>query len=236
MKPSILFVIPTLYTYKSMTQDCVNLLRDNIKQFNIDYKICIVINTTNAEFDKTDFGPNTEKLCSNLNFNISKALNTAIYNNTDFDYFCFIDEGISIDNNYWIDYLINLFSNNTSIGLVGCRPHGSPEKYTQPISTDPLLYQVLWTDGIIFTTMTRILDIKGFDEIYFGDCETQDLGLRLHKAGYINIFWQNLASHRLIDYNAKSVTPELLLQCRDNSHKLFHQRWHDYLSQIPKYQ
>jgi GT2 family glycosyltransferase len=236
MRPSILFVIPTLYTYKSMTINCINALRKNIKQFDIDFKICVVINTPNDDFDRDDFGPGVEKLCSNLNFSISKALNTAIFNNTTFDYFCYVDEGITIDNDYWINYLIDLFTSNNNIGLVGCRPHGTPEKYTQPISNDPLLYQVVWSDGIIFTTMKRIVEIGSFDEAYFADCETQDLGLRLHTAGFTNLFWSNLASHSIISFENKSVTPELLIQHRDNSRKIFHNKWDTFLATSKKYQ
>ena len=236
MRPSILFVIPTLYTYRSMTINCINALRKNIKQFDVDFKICVVINTPNDEFDRDDFGSGVEKLCSNLNFSISKALNTAIFNNTKFDYFCYVDEGIIIDNDYWINYLIDLFTSNNNIGLVGCRPHGSPEKYTQPISNEPLLYQVVWSDGIIFTTMKRIVEIGSFDEAYFADCETQDLGLRLHTAGFINLFWSNLASHANISFENKSVTPELLIQHRDNSRKIFHNKWDTFLATSKKYQ
>ena len=106
MKKSILFAIPTLFKHHALTASCITQLRDNIKLFDIDFKICVIVNSKNELFDQTDFGPNVEKLCSNLDFNISKALNTAIFANTNFDYFCYVDEGIVINNNYWIDYLL----------------------------------------------------------------------------------------------------------------------------------
>lgn len=236
MKKSILFVIPTLFKHSAMTINCVNTLRTNLNQFNIDFKICIVINTPSASFDSADFGPATEKLCSNLNFNISKALNTAIFANKDFDYFCYVDEGITIDNTYWIDYLLELFTSNQHIGLVGCRPHGTPEKYSQPISTDPELYQVLWSDGVLFTRMTQVLSLNGFDERYFADCELQDFGYRLHTNGYINIFWRNLAKHTFVDFVNKSDMPSQIIPHRDNSRKLFYDTWHTFEESTRKYQ
>lgn len=236
MKTSILFVIPTLFKYETMTINCVNELRKNITRFNIDFKICVVINSANDKFENTDFGPGVDKLCSNLNFSISKALNTAIQANTGFDYFCYVDEGIIIENAYWIDYLLELFNNNNNIGLVGCRPHGTPEKYSEPISTDPELYQVLWSDGILFTRMSHVLTMNGFDEAYFADCELQDFGYRLHSVGYINIFWRGLASHKLIDFTYKSNTPQALIAYRDNSRQLFRKRWQEFEKSTRTYQ
>lgn len=236
MKTSVLFVIPTLFKYETMTINCVKLLRQNVSQFNIDFKICVVVNSSNKSFDHTEFGPNVEKLCGDLNFSISKALNTAIYANTQFEYFCYVDEGVVIENDYWIDYLIELFTTNNNIGLVGCRPHGTPEKYSQPLSTDPELYQVLWSDGILFTRMNYVLALNGFDESYFADCELQDFGYRLHSNGYINVFWRELGSHKLIDFSYKSDTPELIMYHRDNSRQLFRERWQEFEKSIRKYQ
>lgn len=236
MKNSILFVIPTLFRHNAMTINCVNMLRKNLKLFNINFKICVVVNSPNENFDNTDFGPDVDKLCSHLDFNISKALNTAIYKNTNFEYFCYVDEGISIENTFWIDYLFELFANNESIGLVGCRPHGTPEKYTQPISVDPELYQILWSDGILFTRMKQVLELSGFNENYFADCELQDFGYRLHNAGYINLYWRNLAKHTFIDFVNKSYMPEQIIQHRDNSRKLFYETWNTFETLNRKFQ
>ena len=236
MKKTILFVIPTLYKHTELTINCVNALRKSVSQFDIDFKICVVVNMPNEAFDKTDFGPNVEKLCGNLDFSISKALNTAIYANTQFEYFCYVDEGVVIENDYWIDYLIELFTTNNNIGLIGCRPHGTPEKYSEPLSTDPELYQVLWSDGILFTQMKYVLDLNGFDEAYFADCELQDFGYRLHSAGYINIFWRGLATHKFIDFLNKSTMPDSIVRHRDNSRKIFYDRWQTFESLTRKYQ
>jgi GT2 family glycosyltransferase len=236
MKKSVLFVIPTLFRHHELTTNCVTQLRNNIERFGIDFKICVVVNSKNELFEQTDFGPNVEKLCGNLDFSISKALNTAIFANTNFDFFCYVDEGVTINSDFWIDYLLELFEANTQMGLVGCRPHGTPEKYSQPISTDPEMYQVLWSDGILFTTMKNVLQIDGFDEAYFADCELQDFGYRLHNAGYINIFWRGLASHKFIDFLNKSYDPDVIVKHRDNSRKIFYDRWHNFESSTRIYQ
>jgi GT2 family glycosyltransferase len=221
----ILFTIPTLFHNTDLVINCIDSLRENLKKFNVNYEICVVINKLNDSFIHYDFGSDVTKLCSNLEFNISKALNTSIQNITDFDYFCYIDEGVTIEHNYWIDYILELFENNPSIGLVGCRPHTTFNNYNKPLCDDPELYEVLWSDGILFTTKNILTKFNGFDEDFFGDCELQDFGYRLHFSNYINIYWKNLAKHKLIDYREKSSKPEQLIELANQSRLLFKRRW-----------
>jgi len=221
----ILFTIPTLFHNKHLVINCIDSLRENLKQFEIEYEICVVINEPTDSFINYEFGPGVTKLCSNLQFNISKALNTAIQNSNDFDYFCYIDEGLTINHDYWIDYILELFENNPMIGLVGCRPHSTFNNYNKLLSNTPELYEVLWSDGILFTTKTILTTFNGFDESFFGDCELQDFGYRLHFSNYINIYWKNLAKHKLVDYREKSSKPNELIHLANRSRLLFKQRW-----------
>jgi len=226
--PKILFTIPTLFHNKDLVINCVNTLRANMSKFDVDYEICIVINQMTESFSLHDFGDKTTKLCSNLQFNISKALNTAALSRADYDYFCYVDEGMTIDNNIWIDYLIQLFNMNPMIGLLGCRPHSTFNSFNKKVSEDPELYEVLWSDGILFTTKQIIYELNGFDESYFGDCEMQDFGYRLHFKGYTNLYWKSLfSSHKLIDYTSKSSNPKQLIDLAWKSRKLFKDTWND---------
>ena len=223
----ILFTIPTLFHNHQLVINCVNSLRENLKKFNVEYEICIVINEMTDSFANFDFGPNTYKLCSNLRFNISKALNTAIFSKDDFDYFCYIDEGMTINNDIWIDYILELFETNKNLGLVGCRPHSTFDNYNKLLSNDPELYEVLWSDGILFTTYDILKQFNGFNESFFGDCEMQDFGYRLHFSGYVNLYWKNLSKHTMIDYLHKSNKPDELINLANKSRSLFKELWND---------
>lgn len=227
MKPKILFAIPTLFHNKNLVTNCVTSLIQNLNKFNIDYEICVVINTMTPEFEAADFGPRVIKLSSNLQFNIGKALNTAANFKDDYDYFCYIDDGMTITNDIWIDYLIELFQSNSNIGLVGCRPHSTFDNYHKKICDNPELYEVLWSDGILFTTKDLLKKFNGIDEMYFGDCELQDFGYKLHFNGYINLYWAKLGSHTLIDYTIKSDKPAELINLANKSRELFKQKWND---------
>ncbi len=229
MKKSVLFVVPTLFTDPSLTDGCVSALHENVKNLGIEYKICVVVNTPSQIFDSYRFSVPVEKLCGNLQFNISRALNTACKINPHFEYFCFFDEGIRISNIDWVGYILRLFTEKPSVGLVGCRPHTSFKYYNNKIKDDPLFYEVLWSDGILFTKMSIINLFNGFDESYFADCELQDFGYRLHASGYTNYYWKGLAdSHKLVKFEKKHSNKAEILRVCQSSRKLFYDRWTDF--------
>ncbi len=223
----IVFVIPTLFHNKQLTINCVNAVRNNMTNFNVEYEIYVVINEMNEEFKRYEFGEGVTKKCSNLRFNISKALNVVAISDIEYDYFCYVDEGMTINNDVWISYLISLFETNDNIGLVGCRPHSTFNNYNVKVSEFPELYKVLWSDGILFTTKEIMNKFNGFNELYFGDCEMQDFGYRLHFAGYTNLYWKNLSTHTLVDYIEKSDSPIDLIGLAIKSRNLFKESWND---------
>lgn len=226
----IIFVIPTLFHNKELVVNCVQSLRTNMSKFDIQYEIFVVINTMTDEFQAYDFGDHVNKLSSDLQFNIGKALNTVALNVDDYDYFCYVDEGLTIDNDIWINYLIELFDNNDNIGIVGCRPHSTFNNFNKKITTPDNyleLYEVLWSDGIMFTTKEIMYKFNGYDESYFGDCEMQDFGYRVHFSGYINIYWPGLFKHTLIDYRLKSNKPDELIALANQARQLFKNKWND---------
>lgn len=229
MKKSVLFVVPTLFTDPALTDECVSTLHENVKNLGIEYKICVVVNAPNEKFDLYGFSVPVEKLCGNLQFNIARALNTACRSNPLFEYFCFFDEGIRITNKDWVGFILELFVENPKAGLIGCRPHTSFEYYSKKIMDDPLLYEVLWSDGVLFTKMSILNQFNGFDESYYAECELQDFGYRLHTSGYINYYWKGLAdSHKLVKFEKKHPNKAGLLGVRQKSRKLFHAKWADF--------
>ena len=223
----ILFVIPTLFYNKDLVSVCIESLVNNLKKFNIDYKICLVINEDTDEFQNYKFNHDIVKLSSNLQFSISKALNTGAQYDYDYDYFCYVDDGMEITNEIWIDYLIDLFNQNSNLGLVGARPHSTYNYYHNKINDYPELYNVLWSDGILFTTKNHLLKYNGFDESYFGDCELQDFGYKLHFDGFVNLYWKNFSKHNLVDFTQKSSKPSELITLVNQSRELFKSRWNE---------
>lgn len=226
MNKSVLFAVPTLFTDPKNVNECVRSLYDNLNNSDIDYKICVIINEPSKAFDDYTFDCPVEKMCGHLQFNISRALNTAYSNNLNYDYFCFFDEGIRISNSQWLDFIIKFFESRENVGLIGCRPHTAFNHYHKMIMDDPMLYEVLWSDGILFTKMSLLKKFNGFDESYFAECELQDFGYRLHISGYTNYYWRNLAdSHKLTKFEKKHTDKNAILRARKNSRRIFHDKW-----------
>ena len=125
--------------------------------------------------------------------------------------------------------IVSIPADNVGAG-VGRSINQEGEKMSgnKKVSEDPELYEVLWSDGILFTTKQIIYELNGFDESYFGDCEMQDFGYRLHFKGYTNLYWKSLfSSHKLIDYTSKSSNPKQLIDLAWKSRKLFKDTWND---------
>ena len=228
-RPSVLFVIPTLFNNPNAVRNCVIELRRNLTNFDITYKICVVINVSNEDFKSFDFPDGTEKLSGNLQFNIARALNTAARCNMDYEYFCFVDEGLRISNSVWIERILDLFRSDPRTGLVGCRPHSTFQHFHKKVSDTPPIYEVLWSDGILFCGMETLKRFGLFDEAFFADCELQDFGYRIYQAGYRNYYWENLAdSHEFVPFKIKHVDRVAILLTRNRSRHLFNFRWREF--------
>lgn len=229
MTNSILFVIPTLFNNPKLVNHCVISLVENLKNFNVSYKIVVVSNQPSREFDNYTFSVPVSKMSSNVQFNIAKALNIAYTNNLNFEYFCFFDEGLRISNVSWLTYLIEMFEKNPKIGQIGCREHSTFLVYNKPVLADPPIYEVLWADGIVFCKMQLLKELNGFDECFFADRELQDFGYRLNNLGYINYLWKDLAeSHSSRPFELKHKNASALLKLKNRSQDIFYKRWQEF--------
>lgn len=229
MSNSILFVIPTLFNDPKLVNQCVIALVENLKNFNVSYKIVVVSNEPSQAFDEYIFSVPVSKMSSNVQFNVSKALNLAYTNNQDFEYFCFFDEGLKISNTSWLEYLIMMFEENPNVGQVGCREHSTFLVYNKPVVDDPPIYEVLWADGIVLCKMQSLNEVNGFDESFFADRELQDFGYRLTKLGYTNYLWKDLAeSHSARPFELKHKNASELLKLKARSQDIFIKRWGEF--------
>lgn len=226
---SVLFVIPTLFTAPRSVNRCAKRIHANMRNFDIEYKICVVVNSRSDKFDKYSFSSPVEKLCGHRQFNISRALNVAVKEFPDYEFFCFYDEGMEISHTSWLDHSIRLLKSHEGAGLIGCRPHSSFDFFRNEVSRSPSIYEVLWSDGVLLTKMSTITAFGGFDEDYFAECELQDFGYRLHQSGFTNYYWHKLAdSHKLVKFEKKHSDKHELLRLRASSRALFHQRWSEF--------
>lgn len=223
-KPSIFFVIPTLFNRPERVNDCVEALYKNLGNFNYNFEVTVVTNISTINFEQFMFCQPVKKLSSGVMFNIAKALNSALKQNNSHDFFCYVDEGIRIHDIQWLDYAIELVSQQF-IGSIGCRSHSTFEHYHRVYQEDPPLFEVLWSDGILLTRMNSIQALGGFDERYYADCELQDFGYRLHQAGYTNLHWQDLAEHETEEFSKKHKQTKKLIALRNRSRLYFMKRW-----------
>lgn len=219
----ILFVIPTLFYNPVQTKECVNSLLSSLKNTEYEYSIWVIANTENQAFNEWIPPINVNKDCSNLKYNISKAINLGISREANYDYFCYIDEGIRLSSK-WLEFILSIYNKYNNIGVIGIRPHSTFNYYH--IELEKSIYEVLWTDGIMFTGSDRINNTGKFDELYFADCEMQDYCYRLMNNGYRNLYVNTpLIKHILVPWTLKSYSTDELMSRVNKSRELRHTRW-----------
>ena len=190
MRKKVTFAVPTIFNRPQMVFEAVQKLYNQCEMNDIDYVIYVICNTDDDNFSALDTGTSkVQKIISNSKFNISVALNKAITYMDDSEYFIFIHDDMFVHDDYWINKFIQIYeTEELKCGALGVRPHSTGEKYCKPVNLD-LPYKVtelLWSDGIIFTSKKIFDECGTFDEIYFADREQQDFNYRLMEHGYKN--------------------------------------------------
>jgi len=224
-KTKILFTIPTLFHNPKLVKECVDSLLHSLENTIYDYDIWVITNTESQEFNDWNPPKGVNKDCSNLEFNIAKALNLAISKKTDHEYFCYIDEGLLCESG-WLESVYKIYDKYDNIGMIGNRPHRIFHDYN--IKLEENVYEILWSDGIFFFKFDRIEGEDGFDESYFGDCEAQDFCYRLINKGYKNLYLSSDGfgiRHRTVGWEEKSSNPAELLIKAAASRKLCEEKW-----------
>lgn len=230
----LVIIIPTLFNRPELLKQCVDNIKRAINQTKLNVELKVVVNEENNFFNewKTDI----KKLCSNLQFNIAKAVNTGI-NDEVAKYYCFFDEGIQIKDDNWIDIVVNMYnSKNLNVGSIGVRPHSTREIYCNPISeiTSKELgipYKIenlLWSDGILFFSKEIYDRVGGIDESYFGDCELQDFCYKIHVNDKLNYRIFLPIEHKQYGFDKKiedNVKNETLFSLVQKSRNVFNKKW-----------
>ena len=203
----IIFTIPTLFTRPELVFECVQHLYNQCEKSNLDYKIVLISNTNDENFNSWETGDeNVIKMVSDSQYGISKALNMVIDTISDEDYFVFIHDDMFILDDDWIQKFIDIYNTeDLKCGVLGVRPHSHREKYCVPVKNN-VHYQMdelLWTDGVMFMSTDIFNEVGIFDESYFGDRECQDFSYKVFDVGYKNYMIYVNRDHRSIPFDHK---------------------------------
>ena len=236
MSHKIKFVIPTIFSRKETEILCVETICQQALEHNPENEVHMVCNFKSLEFDQwTPKNPQIQKHVSHLMHSISKALNVVAKqeNTKDFDYFCFVHSDVFFEDVTWIEKCIEVYETHGNVGVIGTMPHSSFERYNKRITNIKVngiheMYEVLWSDGIMFFSTKLFNEIGYFDERFIGDCESNDFCYSVFEKGYKNIHIPGKYlkfKHKMIDFSKKSPETELLLNNVKKSRKLFFRKW-----------
>jgi GT2 family glycosyltransferase len=230
----LIIIIPTLFNRQDLLKDCVSHVNECINNTKLNVSLKVVINEKSDEFDNWD--ANVKKLCSNLPFNIAKAVNVGVLDE-DAKYYCFFDEGIRIKDKNWIDILFNLYNvKELNVGSVGVRPHSTRELYCNPIDENMTrgfnipykIENLLWSDGILFFSREIYDSVNKIDESYFGDCELQDFCYKIHMKDKLNYRIFLPIEHKQFGFDQKindKQKNETLISLVNKSRTIFNNKW-----------
>ena len=236
MSRKIKFVMPTLFHREEIEIECAETLCHQSLKHNPENEVHMVCNFDSMEFAQWQPKyPHIKKHISHLMYNISKAVNVvALEENTkDFDYFCFVHSDVFFEDETWIEKCIEVYETHGNVGVIGITSHSTFERYHKQITNIGVngineMYEVLWSDGIMFFS-TKLFDKIGyFDERFFGDCESQDFCYSAFEKGYKNIYIPDHylnSKHITTPFRYKSPKTELLLNTVERSQKLFFHKW-----------
>lgn len=187
-------VVPTIMTNPQQEFSCLDQLVDHFDRASLDFTIHFVANFPIQEFN--EYIPTDERIIksvSNLPFSISRAINSVFstLDYTDEDVLAFIQSDTFFQNPNWIVSLLDvLTTQELNAGVIGVRPHVKSNQIEAPIEFKGKfeIHPVAWSDGVMLFRGEVYRKVGGFDENYFGDCESQDFCYLAGSQGYIN-YW-----------------------------------------------
>lgn len=187
-------VVPTIMTNPKQEFKCLQQLVTQFDQAKLDFTIYFVANFPIEEFNQ--YVPIDERIVksiSNLPFSISRAINS-IFETIEFqdeDALAFIQSDTFFKNENWITDLLEVLNTEAlNAGVVGLRPHSSSNRIGSPLifKNKFPIHPVAWSDGVMLFKGKVYNKVGGFDEKYFGDCESQDFCYLADKEGFTN-YW-----------------------------------------------
>lgn len=187
-------VVPTIMTNPEQEFNCLDQLVTHFDSAKLDFKIYFVANFDIKEFeDYTPVDSRIIKSVSNLPFSISRAVNSVFekIEYVDNDILAFIQSDTFFTNSKWIESLLEVVNTpELEPGVLGLRPHKSINIIEAPIDFKGRfnIHPVQWSDGVMLFKGEVYRKVGGFDENYFGDCESQDFCYQALQHGYVN-YW-----------------------------------------------
>jgi len=198
---SYLFAIPTIMTRPELEISNVEEIANNFS----NSKVVFVSNVEDADFSNYyPKKPNIIKKVSGVKFSISHALNTAIQELTDEEYFVFVQSDVTFDP-FCLEIFKQIYETDPKAGVIGIRGHSITAHYKIPVNLlqGVDIKKVLWSDGIMFFKTSIFKEIGLFDEQYLGDRESQDFCYRVHEAGYNNYNVNVEYKHSSLPFSSK---------------------------------
>ena len=188
-KIGCLFIVPTIMTRPEYEISNVEHLA---KIFPND-RILFISNIEDEDFSKYNPSlPNIEKYVSNKLYSISKAINTGLDKLLDEKYICFIQSDVRLSANV-IERCRQICDDiGLNTGVVGTKAHSNFQRFNKLINgkfNDVTLYNALWADAVMFWSTDVLKRVGRFNEIYFGDKESQEYCYRAHDLGYNNYYF-----------------------------------------------
>ena len=230
-------VVPTIMTNPAQEFKCIDQLVQHFSLHELDFKIYFVANTPMDEFSK--YIPKDSRVIksiSNLEFSISRAINSVFeaIEYADDDVIGFVQSDTFIDNPNWILDMINLLNNpEYRAGVLGLRPHVSSNRIGPAINYQGKfnIHPAKWADGVMMFKGSVYRAVEGFDEGYFGDCESQDFCYQVEQAGLVNYWCSDNSGYfgytnRTVDFasKARSNQAEFILKV-EQSRKYLDKKW-----------
>lgn len=224
------FAIPTIMNDPEMEIKNV----EKIAKEYPDSKVFFISNVKDKVFESyTPTYNNIVKLVGGLKYSISRALNKSIEHMDDTDFFVFVQSDVTFERST-LESLTNATLADNNCGVIGVTQRSNFHKFNKKVNLVNNLktFKVLWTDGIMFMRGRLAKEFK-FDEIYFGDKESQDFCYRVHDAGYNNYLVPNQrdAKHQHVsksfDNKLKEDKQEFLETVKE-TRNLFKNRWREW--------
>ena len=194
-------VVPTIMTNPEQEFNCLDQLVTHFDSAKLDFKIYFVANFDIKEFeDYTPVDSRIIKSVSNLPFSISRAINSVFESieYKDEDTLAFIQSDAFFENPDWILSLLDVLNTQElNPGVIGVRPHVSSNQIGAPINFKGKfnIHPAQWSDGVMLFKGEVYRKVGGFDENYFGDCESQDFCYQALQHGYTNYWCSDKNGH-----------------------------------------
>jgi hypothetical protein len=234
---SLTLVMPALFSENKIKTElhCIEVLSKQLMSERENPRLFVVGHHKTQKF--LDWIPDNNvvvKVLTDKKYNISKSLNMFAKGCTT-DYFAFIHSDLEIKDKNWIEKFIYLNITLKNVGIIGVQSHTDVSFYSKQIHED--IFEVLSSDAIMFIKTDLFKKIGYFDEIYNGDGESIDFCYRAIKNNFKNYhISQRLIHHHhhLLPFRYKTENSEELLNCANESRKIFADKWSEFLNQFKK--